>query len=549
MIRCPSIAAFLAFASLCLAAPVAMAQDNQLAPTTQTERPAPSGPEQLVLQQSSQGLRPPPLGSDMFTQAGTNTPAATRQTADQAVIDPNHIIRPGDKVRVTLWGLVNEDQELTVDPQGNVVVPGVGPVQIAGVSAARAPAVIEAASRRIYSSGVQIYATATSAASSQVLVTGPVIRPGAYPGSSDEALIVFLQRAGGIDPDRGSYRRLRVVRNGQTVANADLYEFLREGTLPAVSFRNGDAIVVEDQGSVVSVTGDVRSAYSFELLGRSGLGEEVMRYARPLPGATHVAIVGVRDGVAYSAYLTLADFAGFTLVDGDRVQFETDSRAPSVLVRLEGAHSGGSVFSVPRGTTVGSLLQQVAFDPDADMESLHLRRDSVRVIQKQLLNEALDRLERTTLTAPARSSGEASARASQASFVAQYIASAREIEPLGILSLNGRDPGTVLLESGDVIVIPRRSQIVSIAGEVLAPQSMIATSNRRVGDYIRDAGGYSPRADRRRVLVFRQDGQLRTGGQVAPGDRVLVPTKQESNLLPLLGDVAVIALAAARLTR
>jgi len=547
MIRRPLIAAFVAFSSLLLSAPLAMAQQNQLAPTVQTERPAPSGPEQLVLQQSSDRLRPPPLGSDMFASA-TITGVATPSESN-SVVDPNHTIRPGDKVRVTLWGLVNEDQELTVDPQGNVVVPGVGPVQIAGVTAARAPAVIEAASRRVYSSGVQIYATATSAATSQVLVTGPVTRPGAYPGSSDEALIVFLQRAGGIDAERGSYRRLRIVRDGQTVAHADLYEFLRDGMLPNVSFRNGDAIVVGDQGSVVSVTGDVRSAYSFELLGPSGLGEEVMRYARPRPGATHVAIVGVRDGLPYSAYMTLTDFVGFNLVDGDRVQFETDSRAPTVLVRLEGAHSGGSVFSVPRGTTVGSLLQQVVFDPDADMESLHLRRDSVRLIQKQLLNEGLDRLERTTLTAPARSSGEASARASQANFVTQYIASARQVQPLGILSLNGRDPNAVLLESGDVIVIPRRSQIVSVAGEVLAPQSLIATANRRVSDYINDAGGFTPRADRRRVLVFRQDGQLRTGNIVAPGDRVLVPTKQETALLPLLGDISVIALSAARLAR
>ncbi|WP_421730469.1 polysaccharide biosynthesis/export family protein [Brevundimonas sp.] len=546
MIRRPLITALFASAGLWLCATQTFAQQSQLAPTVETERPAPVGPEQLVLQQASNASRPPPLGSDMFRSAANATSSAS--TADSA-IDPSHIMRPGDKLRVTLWGLVNEEQELVVDPQGNVVVPGVGPVRVAGVTAARAPAVIEAASRRVYSSGVQIYATATSAATSQILVTGPVIRPGAYQGASDEALIVFLQRAGGIDPDRGSYRRLRIVRNGQALANADLYEFLRAGALPDVSLHNGDAIVVEEQGSVIAVVGDVRSAYSFELLGQTGLGAEIMRYARPRPGASHVAIVGVRDGLAYSAYLTLAEFADFTLVDGDRVQFETDSRAPSVLVRLEGAHSGGSVFSVPRGTTVGSLLQQVAVDPDADMESLHLRRDSVRVIQKQLLNEGLDRLERTTLMAPARSSGEASARASQATFVSRYIESARQIEPLGILSLNGRDPGSVLLESGDVIVIPRHSQIVSISGEVLAPQSMIATENRRLSAYIDDAGGFSPRADRRRILVFRQDGQLRTGGMVAPGDRVLVPTKQESSLLPLIGDVAVIALAAARLSR
>lgn len=529
-------------ASLAVGAP-ALAQSGAIAPTEiQTDERAPAGPETLVLQER-RGQRPPPLGAEMFSASTAST-----ATSGRAAIDPNHILRPGDQVQVTLWGLVNENQSLTVDPQGNVVVPGVGPVALAGVPASRAPAVIEAASRRVYSSGVQIYATATSAAPTQVLVTGPVLRPGAYEGASDDALIIFLQRAGGIDPERGSYRRVRIVRDGVTVATADLYDFLQSGLTPRISFRSGDAVVVEAQGATVAVSGDVRSAYSFELVGATGQGSEIMTYARPRPGATHVAITGVRNGAPFSTYLTLADFSAFTVADGDRVQFEADARATDLLVRVEGAHDGQSVFSLSRGATVGSVLQQLVIGPDADVEAIHLRRDSVRRVQKALLTESLDRLERTTLLAPTRTASEASARAAQAEFTAQYVARARQVEPLGVLALNGRDPNAVLLETGDVIVIPKRSQVVSIAGEVLAPQSVLATDRGRVSDYIDIAGGFGPRADRRRILVFKQDGQLRAGGYVLPGDRILVLSKPESTLIPLLGDIAVMLLAVARLT-
>lgn len=502
-------------------------------PATVTVMPA--GPETLGLDPDN-ALRPPPLGADIFpTTAGPTVAART----DSTVISPNHIMRPGDRVRVTLWGLVNQEQEVVVDAQNNVVVPGVGPVSLNGVTAAQAPAVIEAAARRVYSSGVQIYAAASSVATTQVLVAGPVGRPGAYQGASDDALVLFLQRAAGIDANRGSYRRIRIVRQGETIATADLYEFLRAGTLPTPSFRGGDAIVVEEQGPTVAVTGDVRSAYSFELLGQTGQGAEIMRYARPRPGASHAAVVGIRNGQPYSAYLTLAEFAAFTLMDGDRVQFESDIRANDVLIRVDAPHVGPSVFSLQRGATVGQVVSQMTIDPDADWASVYLRRDSVRRTQKALLNEGLDRLERNILLSPSISAGQAAARASAAQAATQYIAVARQVEPAGIVPLGGRDLNSVLLESGDVIVIPRQSQIVSVAGEVQSPQSVVAGGAASVSSYVRLAGGFTPRADRRRILVFKPDGQLRQGNQVLPGDRVLVQGKPDSTLIALVRDLTL----------
>lgn len=505
----------------------------QAAPTAVSMVPA--GPETLGLDADT-ALRPPPLGADLFAITAGPTVAAR---TDSSVIDPNHIMRPGDKVRVTLWGLINSEQELTVDAQNNVVVPGVGPVSLTNVTASQTPAVIETAARRVYSNGVQIYAAATSAASTQVLVSGPVGRPGAYQGASDDALVLYLQRAAGIDTYRGSYRRIRIVRAGQTIATADLYEFLRAGALPSISFRNGDAIVVEEQGATVAVTGDVRSAYSFELSAPTGLGAEIMRYARPRPGASHAAIVGIRNGQPFSAYLSLAEFANFTLTDGDRVQFESDVRDNSVLVRVDAPHVGASVFSAERGATVGQVIAQMTIDPDADWSSVYLRRDSVRRTQKALLNEGLDRLQRNILLAPSISSGQADARASAASAAQQYIAIARLVEPQGIVPLGGRDLNTVLLESGDVIVIPRQSQIVSVAGEVQSPQSVVAGGPASLASYVRMAGGYTPRADRRRVLIFKPDGQLRQGNQVLPGDRVLIQGKPDSTLIALIRDLTL----------
>lgn len=525
-------AAILVALSFLSAAPVSAQSTGAAAPapTAAADR-APAGPEALVLA-DRRGVRPPPLGAEMFEGA----PPSTTNT----VVDPGYVVKPGDKIRVTLWGLVNSDQEMTVDSQGNVVVPGVGPVRVGGLTATQAPEAIERASRGVYSAGVQVYAAPVASAPVQVLVTGPVERPGAYAGASDDAVVVYLQRAGGIDADRGSYRRIRVVRAGQTIADTDLYDFLASGASPRVSFRNGDAIVVGEQGPVVSVSGQVRSPFTFELAASSGQGAEIVRFARPRPGATHAAVVGVRDGQPYSAYLPLDQFAGLQLVDGDRVQFETDVRAEQILVRVEGAHSGPSVFSVSRGSTVNSVLAQVGVDGDADMSAIHLRRDSVRQSQRALIQEGLDRLERQVLTTPASSPSVAQARSQSLAFVTEFIQRARNVEPLGILAIADQDLNQVRLETGDVIVIPKQSQVVTIAGEVNAPQSVIANGGN-LSSYIAQSGGFTGRADRRRVLVFAQDGRVRSGGVVRGGDRILVMTKPDSTLVPLIRDLTQIA--------
>ena len=190
-----------------------------------------------------------------------------------------------------------------------------------------------------------------------------------------------------------------------------------------------------------------------------------------------------------------------------------------------------------RRPTVAQILSQLAIDPDADLESIHLRRQSVREAQRQTLYEGLARLERTVLLSPARSPAEAQSRSSSLAFVTEYIARARRVEPLGVLALSGQNLNQVRLESGDVIVIPRQSQVVTIAGEVNAPQSILAQTGQPVSSYVRAAGGYTPRADRRNVLVFRQDGQLREGNRALPGDRILVMSKPDSTLLPFLRDL------------
>lgn len=503
-------------------------------PPVVTERTSPQGTQALTRQETS-GARPKPLGAELFESQGP--------TYGATIVDPDYVLQPGDRVRVSLYGGVQQDGELIIDSAGNVVIPTVGPAQLAGIRAGNVQAAVTNAVRRTYNESVQVYAAALAAAPLQVFVTGPVVRPGGYAAAPADSIVTLLQRAGGIDPNRGSYRHIRVVRNGRVVANADLYEFLRSGTLPDIRFQNGDAVVVGDQGPVVSVEGTVRAPFTFELEGPA-TGAQILTYSRPRPETTHAALIGTRNRTPMAVYLTLDQFASQPVQDGDRVRFEKDVRAQQLAIRVDGAHEGPSVFTVQRGTTVGQVLAGVPIDPMADRSSIYIRRESVRVTQKQMLLESLARLERLALTASSSTPSEAQARAAEAQFLIQFVERARQAEPLGIVTLAGQDLNRVILEPDDVIVIPEYSQVVTISGEVQAPQSILHRSNR-VSDYVKAAGGFTPRANKRQVLVLRQDGGIREDGTVHPGDRILVLPKLDSKIFQIIRDVTSIISSAA----
>lgn len=505
-------------------APSAVIQDDQRG----TERQI-----RTLRQDQLAGRRPDPFGSELFQD--------TRAASIEGASDPNYVVQPGDIVSVTTYGLVNETARLVVDAEGNIALPNVGPVQIAGTRAADVDSVVGAAASQVYQSTVQVYATVADAGEIQVFVTGPVRQPGGHTATSQASIIGFLQNAGGIDPDRGSYRHIIVRRNGETIGSIDLYDFLLNGELSGVNLRNGDVIVVGQQGPVVSVSGDARAPYTFEFARLSSTGSELLQYSRPRPEVTHVSILGTRDGVPFNAYVTREEFASMALADGDRVRYEADAPSGTFIVRIMGAHDGPSAYVVQRGDYLGPLLARIPLDPLADVPMIHLERQSIADTQRILLQENLARLERAIYTAPASSPASAQARAAQASALGEFIQRARLVEPRGLVAFpDDADLNGVLLEPDDVIVIPYINQTVVVAGEVELPQTLLWTPGNDARDYVRRAGGFSSLANRSDTLVIRPDGSVQRGGDVRAGDRILVPPKAPGQTLQFIRDITQI---------
>ncbi|MFT2542688.1 polysaccharide biosynthesis/export family protein, partial [Escherichia coli] len=96
------------------------------------------------------------------------------------------------------------DGALQVDPKGNIFLPNVGPVKVAGVSNSQLNALVTSKVKEVYQSNVNVYASLLQAQPVKVYVTGFVRNPGLYGGVTSDSLLNYLIKAGGVDPERGS---------------------------------------------------------------------------------------------------------------------------------------------------------------------------------------------------------------------------------------------------------------------------------------------------------------------------------------------------------
>jgi protein involved in polysaccharide export with SLBB domain len=475
-------------------------------------------------------------------------------SARESRANPTYVILPGDHVSVFIWGAVQINEVFVVDGQGNIFMPGIGPVRLAGVLNAELTNVVRAAVARVYRNNVEVYTNLVSAAPLAVFVTGAVCRPGRYAGLPSDSPLFFLEQAGGIDPVLGSYRRISILRGGKRLAQLDLYAFLLRGELDWSQFDEGDTILVEQRGPVIELNGDLAKPAILEFQSEPIHGSDALQVIPNSALATEITVHGLRNGTPIERTMSLQQFRSFELHHGDTVTLREDGRSGTILVKLEGEFEGPSVLSVRRDARLVDVLNFVPVNPTlADANSVYLRRASVAKAQKDAINDSLFRLERSALLALSTSRGESDIRAREAELTQKFVERARLIQPLGrVVTSQGGQQLNIVLEDGDVIVVPPRTNLVRVAGEVMMAHAVMYEPGMTAERYIGLAGSYSERADENKVIIIHANAEVEIGSpgsRVGPGDEILVPprvdTKRLQNIADLTQVLYQIAVAAA----
>ncbi len=175
----------------------------------------------------------------------------------------NYIVGSGDQVNILLWGRLNAQHSLTVDREGKITIPQIGPVYVAGMTYEQMSKHVISKAEQIV--GTNIDVTIGSTRSIPVFVLGDVKKPGAYTIGALATITDALMLAGGPSAI-GSMRHIEVRRKNKIITYYDLYDlFLKGDKSRDVTLQAGDVIFVPTTGPQVGIAGNVKRPAIYEL--------------------------------------------------------------------------------------------------------------------------------------------------------------------------------------------------------------------------------------------------------------------------------------------
>jgi protein involved in polysaccharide export with SLBB domain len=209
----------------------------------------------------------------------------------------------------------------------------------------------------------------------------------------------------------------------------------------------------------------------------------------------------------------------------------TDRYPGTIQVRIEGAHSGEHAMVLPYGATLKDVLARIKTNPMSRMDAIQIYRKSVADRQREMLLVSLQKLEEATLSARSASVEEAGLRAKESDSIMRFVERAKNLQPKGQIILSEVERDGTLLQDGDQIMIPERTSLVMVHGEVLFPNAVSWQRDLVPDGYIKKAGGFTQGADTSRVLVIRQNGATmlaENADKITAGDEIIVLPKIET---------------------
>lgn len=408
-----------------------------------------------------------------------------------APINPDkYIVGPSDEFVLFIRGPQEKQVTLRVLPEGTVVLPNVGAVDVAGLSITEMRALLDSELAPYYRN-VEFDCQLVLPRTLVVNVLGEVGKPGAVELYAPFRLESALEGAGNVT-ERGSTRAIEIRDENGVVRRVDFLKYLRLGDGPDnPALREGWTVFVPSRGPACRVMGEVWRGGDYEVLP----GETVADLVELAGGLTTEALTDriVLERLDASDRLTVHEFAwndadSVTVEDRDVIGVpDRRSFAGMDYVRINGGGGREGLITIRDGETLDSFMPRF----------LRLKQDFD-------LSRAV--IERKT------PSGEM-----------KYIPV--DLERV----MAGEGGGSIALRSGDVISMPGYDQAVFVAGEANAPGPIPFQRGLPAERYVAMAGGPTSNGSIDRLEIIGKDGSKRRAGRnstVFRGETILVKQKK-----------------------
>ncbi len=213
-----------------------------------------------------------------------NAPENDRTIPIDFPASPDYVVGPGDGLAIDLWGGVSQRLVRSIDREGRISLPEVGPIEVNGQSLAQVQESVQRILRTQFRA-VSADVSLSRLRSIRVYVVGDVDRPGPYDVSSLSTPLNALLAAGGPGVD-GSLRLVDHYRGSVLVQRVDLYDLLLRGVRTDLQrLEPGDTLLVPPVGAQIRVDGMVRRPAIYELRDETTLAQALDLAGGILPTA------------------------------------------------------------------------------------------------------------------------------------------------------------------------------------------------------------------------------------------------------------------------
>lgn len=387
----------------------------------------------------------------------------------------SYMIGSGDQLIIDVYGASQQTYELTVTPEGRIMIPNLGPITVGGATIDAARPRIRQQLGRIYSGllgsnpNTFLEIRLGNIRSISVSMVGELIKPGTYTLPSFATVFNALYAAGGPN-ENGTFRNIQVYRDSKLLTEVDIYDFLTKGDHGSnVTLRDNDVVIVQPFKSRVELKGPVRREGYFEMKPEESVAD-LINFAGGFSSMAYKERLAIRRATGEQMRvqdLSAEEFVAFGLQDGDEITVGERLNRFENRVQVAGAVFRPGEFSIPEsGMGVRDLIEKA--------EGLRGDAFSGRAILYRTKED---------LTLESMS-----------------------VDIRGIM--DGTSPD-IALRREDVLSIPSRYDLkeeyyIRITGEVNIPGAYAYAENLTVADLITKAGGFKDAASNSYIEIARR---------------------------------------------
>src|SRR5665648_281600 len=281
-------------------------------------------------------------------------------------IPRDYILGISDQISINVWGASQTKYQLTIDKNGAITIPDVGPVYLAGLSFEKGQSLIKNRLMAIYSGMAGEYpntwaeVSLGAVRSIKINVIGEINAPGTYTLPSTASAFNALYLSGGPN-ENGSFREIRLIRDGVTFKTIDVYDFLINADPTAnVQLREQDIIFVPNYKTRVEIAGEIKRKGIFEIKTTETMSD-LIRFAGGFSDKAYThALTVIRNNDREREVRTVADtdFSKFALQNGDSVRADSILNRFSNRVAIKGAVFHPGNYELTPGMKLSDLIKK-----------------------------------------------------------------------------------------------------------------------------------------------------------------------------------------------